>query len=179
MEQVKSIVMVYTGDGKGKTTAAIGQLMRALGAGWRVGLVRLLKDKSSSEMAILTSWPELKIITASPQLKGFYSDLSAADQQLVLKQSLEALAQAGRWIKEAAIDLLILDEIVVTIELGIISETEILRLFAQAREQGIDLVLTGRHASAQLQEAADLVTEMQEVKHPFHQGYPARRGIDY
>jgi len=179
MNSLPSIVSVYTGNGKGKTTAALGLLVRACGAGWRVGLVRLLKDESSSEMAILAKLNRLKVLTASPELTGFCSDLPIAEQQTVMQQARAALTEAARWIEIHDIDLLVVDEVIVAIDLGLVDEEQVLRLFSLARQQGVDLVVTGRNASAELQQAADLVTEMREVKHPFQEGFPARRGFEF
>lgn len=179
MEAPKSLVAIYTGNGKGKTTAAIGQLIRAYGAGWRVGLVRLLKDETSAEMGLLRNLSRLRVKTASPRLKGFYSELSRQDQQLVVTESQAAFNLALSWIEQQLIDLLIIDEIMVAVNLGILTTQQVLELCSFARNQGVEIVLTGRNAPAEIQAIADLVTEMREIKHPFQLGYPARCGIDY
>lgn len=179
LEVRKSLVAIYTGNGKGKTTAAIGQLIRAYGAGWRVGLIRLLKDETSSEIEILRTLPGLKVKTASPQFKGFYPELTQAGQQVVATESQEAYNLALSWINQKLIDLLIMDEVIVAVDMGIITTQQVLDLCNLARQQGVEIILTGRNAPVKLQAAADLVTEMLEIKHPYQLGYGARHGIEY
>ncbi|MGE5381490.1 MAG: cob(I)yrinic acid a,c-diamide adenosyltransferase [Methylocystaceae bacterium] len=179
MDQTKSIIAIYTGNGKGKTTAAVGQIIRVCGAGWRVGLIRWLKDETSSEMAVLQQIPGLTIKTASPGFKGFFSDLPAARQQTIVEESLAALALAEEWLKKGDLNLLVLDELMVAVDFKIITQERVIHLFNLARDKAVDLVVTGRGSNTEIFKAADLITEMKEVKHPYTSGYPARRGYDY
>lgn len=179
MDQAKAIIAIYTGNGKGKTTAAMGQIIRACGAGWRVGLIRWLKDETSSEMAVLQQIPGLMIKTASPGFKGFFSDLSPVRQQTIVEESLAAMTLGEEWIKNGDLNLLVLDELMVAVDFKIIAQDRVINLFNLARDKRVDLVVTGRGSNAEIFEAADLITEMKEVRHPYSSGYPARHGYDY
>lgn len=172
------MIQVYTGTGKGKTTAALGLAVRAKGAGWRVVLVRFLKGESSSELAALAGMG-MTVITASPYLAGFYKDLSLPDQGRVKEDTRAAFLAACQMVEQGKADLLILDELAVAVSLGLLPEDEVIFLCRAARKKGIELVITGRGASLALMAEADLVTEMREVKHPFNCGFPARRGIEF
>lgn len=169
------LIQVYTGTGKGKTTAALGLIVRALGHGQRVLLVRLLKSAEcpSGELRFLAAQPGIRIIDAG--LGVIHRQASAA---AVRDSVVAALAEAeGVWQSEAC-DLLVLDEINNALHREAISLTELWALLDR-RPAGMEVVLTGRNAPAALLERADLVTNMENVRHPLAQGIPARAGIDY
>ncbi len=171
----RGLIQVYTGDGKGKTTAALGLALRAAGQGLRVCIVQFMKG-----------WPdygELRALAHQPNitLKQFgrvsFVDRANPDPQDV------ALAQAG-WqhgldaLRCGWYDVVILDEVNVALDYGLISLPQVLELL-DARPPEVELVLTGRGAHPQVVERADLVTEMRAIKHPYAAGIDGRKGIEY
>lgn len=164
-------VHVYTGDGKGKTTAALGLALRASGAGLRVLVGQFAKGRECSELAALErlgvtvrrfGLPHFLIGTPSPE------DRAAARRGL---DEMRAVLAAG------AYDLIILDEANIAIQFGLFSVNELLAALATRAPQ-VEVVVTGRAAHPKLLECADLVTEMREIKHYFRDGVQARKGIE-
>ncbi len=172
------LVIIYTGDGKGKTTAALGMAFRAIGRGWKVLMVQF--GKGSWHYAELDTAkrlaPDLEII---PVGKGFYKIL---DDHYTEQEHREAARNGLEFARSKMLsgeyDLLILDEINGTISAGLLSVDDVLKLL-DARPEDLSLVLTGRNAPPELVERADLVTEMREIKHPYQKGILAQKGIDY
>ncbi|MDO8691074.1 MAG: cob(I)yrinic acid a,c-diamide adenosyltransferase [Dehalococcoidia bacterium] len=169
----RGLVHLYTGDGKGKTTAALGLALRASGQGWRVCMLQFMKgSKRCGEHKFLERWPAFEIIQPSPS--SFFAQ-SGEERLAVARQALQqafSLRDSNRY------DLLILDEALTALRAGLLSEQEVLDLIASKPEH-LELALTGRGAPPGLIEAADLVTEMLSIKHPFVKGVRARRGIEY
>lgn len=172
------LVIVYTGGGKGKTTAALGLALRAVGHNKRIKMIQFIKGSwhygemvSSARLK-----PELDMVAVGRGFVGILDDTSTPEQHR--RVAAEALAAARRDVVSGRYDIVILDEINYASNLGLISENEILEVLG-ARPDGVDIVLTGNHAAPGVVEAADLVTEMREVKHPFRRGVRAREGIDY
>ena len=191
----KAYVQVYTGNGKGKTTAAIGLAIRALGAGLKVCFLQFMKSKAYSEHNILPHIsPDLTLHTfGKPYFIALEGDLSAdqlaelgddvvlfapgnppADYIDLVHQGIIAAQQA---ITGGLYDLVVLDEIVVAQHFGLVSWKELLELI-DGKPDNVELVLTGRYASSELIARADLVTEMAEVKHYYNKGVSARSGVD-
>lgn len=172
---MSGLIHIYCGDGKGKTTAAMGLAVRCAGSGRRVLLVQFLKDGKSSEFASLSHVPGIDVI---PQTRtfGFSWTLTPEEKEEagVYYTGLldRAFQQAG------AFDLLILDEILGACSTGMVDEAHLLDLLAQ-KPDALEIVLTGRGPSQALQDKADYVTEMKMVKHPFEKGVPAREGIEF
>jgi len=168
-------VHVYTGDGKGKTTAAFGLAVRALGRGKRVAIIQFLKPKPSGEVLALSQIEKFK-----PRLclKSF------GKNELIKKTSEEDFKEAGRGLKEVKkifksnFDLVILDEINVVIAFGLLDIKKVITVI-ESRLIGTNVVLTGRRAHLKILELADLVTEMRKIKHPFDRGIKAKKGIEY
>jgi len=169
------LVQVYTGSGKGKTTAATGLAVRALGQGLKVLLVRFLKPAvpPSGELKILAQLAGLEIVTAGV---GVVNRRPAPET--VAASVAGTFAEARRRILAGAVDLAIFDEANNALGRGDLSLSDVLDLI-EARPDHVELVFTGRHAPAELLERADLVTDMQAVRHPFAAGLPARKGIEY
>ncbi|HAD03510.1 MAG TPA: hypothetical protein DCF93_02325 [Desulfuromonas sp.] len=169
------LIQIYTGEGKGKTTAAVGLAVRALGQGLRVLLARFLKplEPASGEILFLQGTPGLEILTAGV---GVIHGHAPAEE--VAHSIAETFAGARRRMMSGAYDLVILDEINNAVHRGDLALAELLSLL-DARPSGVEVVLTGRHAPAELLARADLVTVMHAGKHPFRAGIPARRGIEY
>ena len=155
---------IYTGEGKGKTTAAVGLAVRAAGAGMRVLFIQFLKDCTSSEISQLD---KLGIITACFGTGRFVMKVEQRDKELARKGI--ALASS------IDSDLLILDEALAALKLGLIKLNDIKGLIERQGE----LVITGRDAPRKLIELADYVSEIKKVKHPFDKGIKARKGIEF
>jgi cob(I)alamin adenosyltransferase len=174
ISMAQGLVQIYTGNGKGKTTAATGLILRALGRQWRVLLVRFLKaaEPPSGEVEMLRHMAGLRIIDAG--LGGIY----AAADRTALCADVDRTLVAARDALQQNYDLAVFDEFNGLFRQGFLSIEAGLQLI-DSRPPGTELVLTGRHAPAELLERADLVTCMEAVKHPLTQGIAARRGIEY
>jgi len=166
-------VQVYTGDGKGKTTAALGLAIRAAGAGMRVFLARFLKTGDSSELTALERFADL-VTVRSYGRAGFIRGEPAPEDR---ERARNGFTEVRAAVASGAYPLVILDEVNVAVHLGLLPAEEVLDLMDK-RPGHVELVLTGRQADPRIVERADLVTEMREVKHPYHAGVPARKGID-
>ncbi len=172
------LVIIYTGDGKGKTTAALGMAFRAVGRGWKVLMVQF--GKGSWHYAELDTAkrlaPDFEII---PMGIGFYKIL---DDQHTEEEHRAAAHRALEFSREQMLsgqyDMLVLDEVNGAVAAGLIEIEEVLKLLDE-RPEDLTLVLTGRNAMQALIEHADLVTEMREIKHPYQKGILAQKGIDY
>jgi cob(I)alamin adenosyltransferase len=171
----KGLIQVYTGDGKGKTTAALGLALRAVGHGMKVLMIQFMKGKS-----------EIGEIKAAQKLAPYLTLLPMGRGTFVSKDKLHPedinIAREGFLVAEKAIqnkecDVVILDEINVAVEYGLISLADLLHLLDSKPEE-VEIVLTGRNARPELLEKADLVTEMVKRKHYFDEGVPARKGME-
>ncbi len=169
------LVHLYTGDGKGKTTAAFGLALRAAGHGLRVLVVQFLKGGKApfGEIEALRALPNVEVAQFGPG--GFVGrDFPFEDGKETAREGLEFVRRA---LRSGGYDLVVLDEVAVAVRKGLLSEAEILGLLKQKAKR-TEVVLTGRYAGKALREAADLVTEMRAVKHPFEQGVSWRWGIE-
>lgn len=169
------LIHLYCGDGKGKTSAAVGLAVRASGAGKRVIFTQFFKDGSSSEIESLKRLPGIRTIHANT-VKGFYHAMSP-EQREQAREDYTALFRQVTAASEKA-DLLILDEIVSACNRGVVPET-LVTDFLRCKSQQLEVVLTGRNPSPALTELADYITEMRKLRHPFDRGIPARKGIEF
>lgn len=170
--EYQGYVHVYTGNGKGKTTAALGLLLRASGAGMTVFLGQFLKRGEYSEHSALALLPGVTVEAFGGE-RRVGAPLTEQDSAHA-RGGLECLRDAvssGKW------DLVIADEIFVPVHLGLLAETDVLELL-EVRRPSTELVLTGRYAFPEILRRADLVTEMKEMRHYFSRGVPARKGIE-
>ena len=168
----RGLIIVHTGDGKGKTTAALGLAIRAWGAGLKVLILQFIKGgRRSGE---LTAFDALKIEVRQLGL-GFITKENFSEQK---KSARAAIELARREILSGAWDLIILDEINYAVKFGLLDAADILELI-QIRPPQLHLVFTGRDALPELIDAADLVTEMKLIKHPFKSGISAQAGIEF
>lgn len=173
MEQ-NGLLILYTGQGKGKTTAAFGMAYRAMGRGWRVGVVQYIKGKwMTGERLFSERQPLLELFVMGEGFTWESSDISrdqAAAQQAWEKS--RALISGGEY------PLVILDEITYALHYGWLSLDEV-RAVLKERPAHVSVVLTGRHAAQELIDDADCVTDMQMIKHPYQQGRKALQGVDF
>ena len=165
---------VYTGPGKGKTTAALGLGLRAAGAGLKVHMMQFMKGRRYSELDAIEN---LANFTFSQHGRDeFVSKKNPEQVDIDLAQ--EGFAKAKDMIINSKYDLLILDELNVVIDYNLVKLNDVIKLIEQKPEK-IELILTGRDAHPEIIKIADLVTEMLEIKHPYQQGVNARKGIDF
>ena len=171
----KGLIQIYTGDGKGKTTASVGLIVRALGQECRVLWVRLLKPAKplSGEVAFLDGVSGLEIITAGVGIIG-----RRPSPEEVRSNVESAFRAAVARTTEQEFDLLVIDEINNALHRDYLDLNELMA-FLDRRPEQLEVVLTGRNAPATLIAKADLVTSMEKIKHPYDAGIPARRGIEY
>lgn len=168
----KGLIQVYTGDGKGKTTAAIGLAIRALGAGYKVFMGQFVKGMKYSELNILKSLPGL--IVKQYGLQCFIRKEPTAED---IEAARKGLAEIKKAMESGNYQLVILDEANIATYYKLFSPVELLEAI-DSRAEGVEVVITGRKAAVELIEKADLVTEMKEVKHYYQQGIEARVGIE-
>jgi len=170
----KGFIQVYTGNGKGKTGAAFGLALRAIGQGLRVCIVQFLKGGFDyGESYIVGKLPLLEMaaygrgqfITGNPTAEDFVEAKKAFNHSKVAVQS-------GNF------DIVILDEVNVAMHLGLLSVRDLIEVLRKKPSQ-VEIVLTGRYAPKEIVDVADLVTEMREIKHPYARGIQARKGIEY
>ncbi len=173
MEQ--GLVQVYTGDGKGKTTAALGLAMRAIGKGLKVLMVQFLKGREYGELDTAKRLSHSFQIIQSG-LDSFVKKGEPGEEDLRLAH--EGLETARKAIMGGEYDIVILDEVNVAVELGVLTVEEVLPLIDE-RPCGVELVLTGRYAPEEFCERADVMTEMKCVRHCFDRGVPMREGIEF
>ncbi|MDQ3836109.1 MAG: cob(I)yrinic acid a,c-diamide adenosyltransferase [Thermoproteota archaeon] len=172
------LVIVYTGKGKGKTTAALGIVMRAVGHGYRVCMIQFIKGEwyygeltSSKRLE-----PEFEMIAAGKGFIGIIDDdHPLEDHQRAAK---EAVAVAKQKTSSGIYDIMILDEVNYAIKLNLISQQDILDIIA-SKPRKTSLILTGNYAPEAIMAVADLVTEMREIKHPYQSGIKAKKGVDF
>ena len=171
----RGIVQVYTGEGKGKTTAALGLIVRALGQGLRVLLVRFLKpeDGNCGELLFFRNFPEVEILSSG---MGYLEGLK--DWERLRGTVVRTFGEAKKKVTSGRFDLVVLDEINNAMHLGILSSNEVIDLLDR-RPRHTEMVLTGRDAPWEIMEKAALVTRMEKIKHVFENGLPARRGIEF
>jgi cob(I)alamin adenosyltransferase len=172
------LVIVYTGKGKGKTTAALGMALRAIGYNYKICMIQFIKgtwhygEMTSSKRLE----PEFELTAVGKGFVGIIDDKSSrADHERI---AAEALHLSREKIKSGKYDIIILDEINYAVNLGLIKIEDVLDLI-EFKPSNLNLVLTGNHVSQEIIDVADLVTEMKEIKHPFKLGIKAKKGIDF
>jgi cob(I)alamin adenosyltransferase len=173
----KGLIQVYTGTGKGKSTAAIGQAVRAAGHGFRVGFLSFFKDPEAFGYGEYKSLEKLGIKTFlfAKKHPHFYKELNPDDVCQECSRGLEFIKELFR---DPSWDMLVLDEINIALRDGFLKEEDVLSLL-DAKPDKLELVLTGRGVTEKTIEKADLVSEVREVKHPYSRGIKSRKGIEY
>ena len=171
----KGLLMVHTGKGKGKSTAAFGLAVRAMGNDMRVGVVQFVKGKwQTGERAILEHFPER--VTIRTMGEGFTWDTQ--DRQRDIAAAKAAWQAAQEMMADESYDLIVLDELNIVLRYDYLPLSEIVAAL-KARRDGLHIIVTGRNAKEELIEAADMVTEMTEIKHHFKAGVKAQTGIEF
>ena len=174
-QERRGLVQIFTGDGKGKTSAAIGAIIRALGHGLKVYVGIFMKgDHPSGERDILSQLPNVTM--ESFGMGGFVGQANIMPEEK--EQAKRGLAAASKAMLSGNYDLVVLDEINLAVAWNLVELDEVLKLI-DSKPEGVELILTGRQADSRLVKAADLVTEMLKIKHPYDEGVKAREGIEY
>ena len=174
----KGLLIVYTGNGKGKTTAAIGMCVRAIGYNWNICLIQFVKGswKYGELKGIKRLEPNVEMHVIGEGFVGIIDDTKDIEEhRRAAKAGVELALEK---ISSGKYPLVILDELNVALDLGLISDEDVQELL-KARGDKQHLVITGRNAADWLIEQADLVTEMTEIKHPYQKGILAQKGIDW
>ena len=177
----KGLVQIYTGDGKGKTTAAFGLALRAAGQGNKVLIYQFLKPPSldiGERFALQLGAVRIRIEALDvpwDMAKSLEDEQTVAEVQAAIRDVLEKIVETA---EKRFYDVLILDEIIYCLSKNLANLEDVRRIIDK-RAPGVEIVLTGRGASKELIDMADLVTEMKNIKHPFDKGITARRGIEY
>lgn len=171
----RGLIQVYTGNGKGKTTAALGLAMRAIGHGLRVHIIFFMKGPFPyGERQVLPKLPNLSFEVFGHEYLIDPNNVKEEEKE----QAREALKASKLAIQSSRYDLVILDEINIASAWKLIDVKDVLELI-ENKPSTVELVLTGRYADQRIIDKADLVTNMDEIKHPYHKGLEARKGIEY
>jgi cob(I)alamin adenosyltransferase len=177
-ENQKYLVMIFTGDGKGKTTSALGMAIRAAGQGKRVLMVQFIKDfLDYGEIKFCKKYPhKIEIYSMGKGYVGIFGDkLPLSEHKKAAKRALEFAKTRGL---SSRYFMIILDEINVALKLRLLKIDEVIKFIKKLKNK-VHIVLTGRDAPKKLIQVADLITEMKEIKHPFRKGILAQEGIEY
>jgi cob(I)alamin adenosyltransferase len=174
--KTKGLIHVYTGNGKGKTTAALGTALRAAGHGLKVLIIQFMKQQDSiGEMKALAG-TDLPITIKQFGQRVFFKSRACEPMDIhIAHQGLQFFREA---MESETYDLIVLDEIIMAIYFGLLKQKEVIDLI-QTRPSHLHLLLTGRKATKKLKDLADLVTEMKEVKHYYRRGVHAQKGLEY
>ena len=170
----KGYIHVYTGPGKGKTTAALGLGLRAAGAGFKVYMIQFMKGRRYSELDAIENLSNFTVVQHGRD--EFVNKDSP--EQIDIDLAKEGFKAAKDVVKNGKYDMVILDEINVAIDYNLINLNEVIKLVEDKPEK-LELILTGRYAHPEIVKIADLVTEMLEIKHPYQQGVLALKGVDF
>lgn len=172
------LVHIYTGEGKGKTTAAVGLGVRACGSGMKVLLVQFLKSRNTGELNSIRKLGPDFTVSRGFNCTKFVWDMSETELTDARKEAAGIFHQVKKVVERGDYDVIILDEILGLLSIGFIPEADVLELIHK-KAKGIELILTGRGATEQLMEAADYVSCINAIKHPYEKGVPARKGIEF
>ncbi|MCX5711867.1 MAG: cob(I)yrinic acid a,c-diamide adenosyltransferase [Candidatus Omnitrophica bacterium] len=167
------MIHIYTGKGKGKTTAALGLALRAAGAGKKIYICQFVKGREYCESKALKKFGNIKC-----ERFGRRCFIKTGPTQEDIRLALEGLNKVKQVLAENKFDVIILDEINIAVSLGLVTAKEVVKVIKKAKKSK-ELILTGRNAPIEFIRMADLVTEMKEVKHYYNKGIKARKGIEF
>ncbi len=176
MKNELGLMHIYCGDGKGKTTAAMGLALRAVGYGYRVVIAQFLKDGNSSELKPLSTFKNVTILSGK-EVAGFSFAMNDEQKKIVTKNHNEPLENAISLCEDGECDVLILDEVFGAISTDLI-DYEMLLSFIKNKPPQIEVVMTGRNPNEEFIKIADYVCDIKKVKHPYDKGIHARGGIE-
>ncbi len=170
------LIHIYCGDGKGKTTAAVGLAVRCAGRGNKVLLVQFLKSRDSGELYSLAKLPDIEIMRGK-ESKKFTFQMNEEEKHALLIEHNKMFEQVLEKIKNGGYSLLILDEVIGALNAKVFEMPKLIE-FLRHKPENLEVVLTGRNPAPELVEIADYVSEMRKVKHPMDKGIMAREGIE-
>ncbi|MDW7739542.1 MAG: cob(I)yrinic acid a,c-diamide adenosyltransferase [Bacillota bacterium] len=173
-EKMPGLIMVITGDGKGKTTAAVGQAIRALGHGYHVYMIHFLKGRDYGEFLATVQMPNLTVVRAGRDDFVNRENPDPVDLEL----AKDGFSKAEKAVLSGDYDLVVLDEINVAVDYGLIDEADVLELLKK-KPSHVTVILTGRGASPELVKIADTVSEVLAIKHHYNSGVKCCKGIEY
>lgn len=173
----RALIHLYCGDGKGKTTASLGLVMRAIGNGKNVIFSQFMKSSRTSELNILSKLDNVFVIRSDRKFP-FYSKMSLQEKEEITKVHNKIFQEIIKKVNTEDIDLVVFDEITYAYNWGII-DTDMVSEFITTYKGKVEIVITGRNPDDFFIEQADYITEMKCIRHPFQQGIPAREGIEY
>lgn len=170
------LIHIYCGDGKGKTTAAMGLAVRAAGRDKKVLITQFLKDNTSGEIGVLESIKNITVIKGNPVTK-FFKFMSPEEQNITKIEHIERFENVIKKAVSENYDILIMDEIIAGMNLELISLDKVID-FLKNKPENLEVVMTGRNPDERLIELADYVSEIKAVKHPYEKGITSRIGIE-
>jgi cob(I)alamin adenosyltransferase len=170
------MIHLYCGDGKGKTTAALGLVIRALGSGFRVVFVQFLKNQATGELAMLDGLQGVTVLRGK-EGSGFSFSMTEEEKEKTKRLHTENLKSAMALAASGKCDMLVLDEAIGAYARDLVDRT-LLEEFVQNKPEQLELVLTGRDPAEWMIDRADYVSEIKKIKHPYDRGIPARTGIE-
>ena len=173
----KGCIHIYTGDGKGKTTACVGLSLRCAGAGNKVVFTQFLKDNTSSEIGILSNIENVEFVP-NERTFGFTFLMTPEEKEDAAQYYRKHFEDAVAKAQEVGAKLLVFDEIISVYNENLVDREAVCR-FLREKDPQLEVVLSGRAPADELMELADYVSEVKKVKHPFDKGIPARKGIEY
>jgi cob(I)alamin adenosyltransferase len=175
MSLKKGYIQIYTGNGKGKTTAAFGQALRAAGSGLKTFIVQFMKNSPYGAIQIFEQIPNWVTFEHYGNDSFVFSNIAAGEKDIYMAQ--QAFHRARKAMSSGKFDIVIMDEVCVAIFFELLKTQDLLSLLEE-KPGSVELILTGRYCPLELIERADLVTEMQEIKHYYQKGVVARKGIE-
>ena len=173
---MKGLIHIYCGDGKGKTTAAMGLTVRALGSGMKVVLTQFMKGDYSSELKILRGLPNLQLVFCEQNF-GFVWNMTEEEKLAAKAAYTRQFETAIQLATECKADMLVMDEFMSCYEMQFIDNEKALD-FLRNKPENLEVVLTGRNPGAELCELADYISEIKKIKHPYDKGVNSRKGIE-
>jgi cob(I)alamin adenosyltransferase len=174
---MKGLVHIYTGNGKGKTTAAIGLGIRAYGRGFKVLMVQFMKGRMTGEIKTLKMLEPDFRLKRGEEIKKFTWQMERNELNELSDSEQKMLEDTAGEVSDGKYQMLILDEIINSVSCGLIPAEKIVD-FIKNKPDDLEVIMTGRNAPPELMEVADYITEMKEIRHPFNKGVPARKGIE-
>lgn len=175
---MKGLVHIYTGNGKGKTSAAVGLGIRAYGRGFKVLMVQFMKSRETGELITLGKLPSGFEIRRGKEMTKFSWEMDEkeiSDMKQAMKELFDKTVES---VSNGEFDMLIMDELVGTVSIGLIEAKDVIE-FINVKPEKLEIVMTGRNAPKELIDVVDYVSEINAVKHPFKKGIEARKGIEY
>lgn len=173
----KGLIHLYSGDGKGKTTAAVGLTVRAAGRGKRVVFCQFLKDNQTGELSVLRAIPEITLLLDHP-VRGFTFSMTEEQLEQTRLEQREKWKKAVLLVSDTCVDLLVLDELISAVNGGFIPLEWVVQ-FLKNRPASLEVVLTGRNPPEEITTLCDYHSEIKSLCHPYEQGIMAREGIEY